>query len=384
MEIEDAEHEEEGDVVESPESEHHGGGPEVTNISGGTGEHVNHGGVASQDDPHAEDDREDDQDGKVENPDPRIAEKVGFRLNGREGLADDVEWPLNSGLFAQVCPVRDPGLIRLPELGVKEQHHFVHSDELLPPAHGQAAGPQPGVLLGPRGHVVLLHDPGALPHALHLVCLPLPGATGHLMLVEAPLHRQALQRAGEQALEEVVTDPDNGDQSLDPVPPPPALHLDPPHVIVVPYALLPVARHLVVVLGHQCPGVVTVEVPPCVDMFQDYQVAVPHKVVLLGLVVAGPPLDQEVVVVVPVHVVGHHLLRLPRGQALRVLLVVGVKVSAREIEGALQGDGGPELHVFVEFYIFELVVFKCHLESCSVVSIALASLGEQSKVNEVE
>ena len=58
--VEDAEHEEKGEVVDGPESEHHRGRLEVTNIMRGTGEHVHHGGVPSLDDLQAKDDREDD------------------------------------------------------------------------------------------------------------------------------------------------------------------------------------------------------------------------------------------------------------------------------------------------------------------------------------
>ena len=44
-----------------------------------------------------------------------------------------------------------------------------------------------------------------------------------------------------------------------------------------------------------------------------------------------------------------------------------MKVGAREVERALEGDHGPILDVFTEFVILELVVLKSHLEPGAIV-----------------
>ena len=112
----------------------------------------------------------------------------------------------------------------------------------------------------------------------------------------------------------------------------PALHLQPPHIVIVPSPLLAVTRHLhtgeikyfwiegdtfglaalvlavrmrssgvdlVVVGRHEGPHVVAVEVTPRADVLQPHQVPVPHQRLAPRPRVPRPPLHEEVVVLVP-------------------------------------------------------------------------------------
>ena len=102
VEIQDSRHQEVGKIIDGPECEHGCGSSNMRTRILILVEHVNSLGLATPNQTMKQNQRKENQNHEVKNPNPRISQQIHPRFKRREWLGDEVGWPADGNLILPV------------------------------------------------------------------------------------------------------------------------------------------------------------------------------------------------------------------------------------------------------------------------------------------